>query len=241
MDGRMSRVSLRWGKSPLFSRSFFKNEGLSVIKGLYNIFNKGVKMSDDVLKEEKTENLVDQDEDQVNLAAVEDIAAHAKTDEKTDDNAEDETAEPSLEEQLAETKDQLLRSLAEVENIRKRSQREKEETAQYAVTSFARDLLSVADNLNRAVESLSSSDQKEAKGLLEGVEITEKELLKVLEKHRIKKIEALDQPFDPNFHQAMVEIPSEDKEPGTIIQEMQIGYTIAGRLLRPALVGVAKK
>lgn len=198
-------------------------------------------MSDDVLKEEKTENLVDQDEDQVNLAAVEDIAAHAKTDEKTDDNAEDETAEPSLEEQLAETKDQLLRSLAEVENIRKRSQREKEETAQYAVTSFARDLLSVADNLNRAVESLSSSDQKEAKGLLEGVEITEKELLKVLEKHRIKKIEALDQPFDPNFHQAMVEIPSEDKEPGTIIQEMQIGYTIAGRLLRPALVGVAKK
>ncbi len=198
-------------------------------------------MSDDVLKEEKTENLVGQDEDQVNLAAVEDIAAHAKTDEKSENSAEYETAEPSLEEQLAETKDQLLRSLAEVENIRKRSQREKEETAQYAVTSFARDLLSVADNLNRAVESLSSSDQKEAKGLLEGVEITEKELLKVLEKHRIKKIEALDQPFDPNFHQAMVEIPSEDKEPGTIIQEMQIGYTIAGRLLRPALVGVAKK
>ncbi|HBN22532.1 MAG TPA: nucleotide exchange factor GrpE [Holosporales bacterium] len=194
-------------------------------------------MSDDVLKEEKAEKLVDQDEDQVNLAAVEEIAAQAKA----DDESADEAAEPSLEEQLAETKDQLLRSLAEVENIRKRSQREKEETAQYAVTSFARDLLSVADNLNRAVESLSSSDQKEAKGLLEGVEITGKELLKVLEKHRIKKIEALDQPFDPNFHQAMVEIPSEDKEPGTVIQEMQIGYTIAGRLLRPALVGVAKK
>ncbi|MDP4840590.1 MAG: nucleotide exchange factor GrpE [Alphaproteobacteria bacterium] len=190
-------------------------------------------MSDDVLKKEKAENLEDRDKEQVNLEAVEDIAAQA--------DGEETPAEPSLEEQLAETKDQLLRSLAEVENIRKRSQREKEEMAQYAVTGFARDLLSVADNLNRAVESLSASDQKEAKGLLEGVEITEKELLKVLEKHRIKKIESLDQPFDPNFHQAMVEIPSEDKEPGTVIQEMQIGYTIAGRLLRPALVGVAKK
>lgn len=194
-------------------------------------------MSDDILEEEKTENLVDQDEDQVNLQAVEDITAQSKA----DDEGADEAAEPSLEEQLAETKDQLLRSLAEVENIRKRSQREKEETAQYAVTSFARDLLSVADNLNRAVDSLSASDQKEAKGLLEGVQITEKELLKVLDKHRVKKIVALDQPFDPNFHQAMVEIPSEDKEPGTVVQEMQIGYTIAGRLLRPALVGVAKE
>ena len=198
-------------------------------------------MSDDVLKEEKTENLVDQEDGQVNLAAVEDIAAQAKADGEGAESFEDKAAEPSLEDQLAETKDQLLRSLAEVENIRKRSQREKEETAQYAVTSFARDLLSVADNLNRAVESLSSSDQKESKGLLEGVQITEKELLKVLEKHRIRKIETLDQPFDPNFHQAMVEIPTEDKEPGTIVQEMQIGYTISGRLLRPALVGIAKK
>ena len=194
-------------------------------------------MSDDVLKEEKAENLVDQDGQQVNLAAVEELAAQANLGE----NEADEAVEPSLEEQLAETKDQLLRSLAEVENIRKRSQREKEDMAQYAVTSFARDLLSVADNLSRAVESLSDSDQKEAKGLLEGIEITEKELLKVLEKHKIKKIETVDQLFDPNFHQAMIEIPSEDQEPGTIVQEMQVGYTIAGRLLRPALVGVAKK
>tara|TARA_R110002095_G_scaffold211047_2_gene198775 strand:- start:1988 stop:2563 length:576 start_codon:yes stop_codon:yes gene_type:complete len=190
-------------------------------------------MSDDILKEENDENSVGTDENVVDLTAVEDLSAEVES----DDNA----SEPSLEEQLVETKDRLLRSMAEIENIRKRAQREKEEMAQYAVTNFARDLLSVADNLNRAVGSLSISEQKEAPSLLEGVEITEKELLKVLEKHKIKKIEALDQPFDPNFHQAMVEIPSGDKEPGTVIQEMQIGYTIAGRLLRPALVGVAKK
>lgn len=194
-------------------------------------------MSDDILKEENEENLVDQENTQVNLEAVEALAPQGE--------GEEEASAPSLEEQLAETKDQLLRAMAEVENTRKRAQREKEDMAQYAVTTFARDLLSVADNLNRAIESLSTSDQKEtqkvAKTLLEGVEITEKELLKVLEKHKIKKIEALDQPFDPNFHQAMVEIPSDEKEAGIILQEMQTGYTIAGRLLRPALVGIAKK
>lgn len=189
-------------------------------------------MSDKTINNEPEENLVDGDNDQVDLKAVENLG--------TDDDSA-ENAEPTLEDQLVATKDQLLRALAETENTRKRAAREKEEMAQYAVTNFARDLLSVADNLNRALESLADSKNKTIKGLLEGVAITEKELLKVFKKYKINKIEALDQPFDHNLHQAIIEISSKDKEPGTIVQEMQVGYTIAGRLLRPSMVGVAKK
>ncbi len=147
---------------------------------------------------------------------------------------------PSLEDELAKTKDQLLRALADAENTRKRAQREKEDTAQYAVTNFARDLLSVADNLSRAIESLKSSELEGIEALVEGVEITQKDLLSVFAKHKIERIDALDQPFDHNLHQAMVEIPSEDKEPGVVVQEMQVGYKIGDRLLRPAMVGVSK-
>ncbi len=191
-------------------------------------------MSDETTNNESPEtteeNLMDGENDQVNLSAVEDL-----------DSEVPEEAEPTLEEQLATTKDQLLRAMAEAENTRKRAAREKEEMAQYAITNFARDLLSVSDNLSRAIESLKESEDESVKGLLEGVEITEKELLKVFKKYKINKIEALEQAFDHNFHQALIEIPSEDKEPGTIVQEMQVGYTISDRLLRPSMVGVAKK
>lgn len=193
-------------------------------------------MSDETTNNESPEateeNLMDGDNDQVNLSAVEGLEP---------DLEPDEESEPTLEEQLASTKDQLLRAMAEAENTRKRAAREKEEMAQYAVTNFARDLLSVSDNLSRAIESLKESEDESVKGLLEGVEITEKELLKVFKKYKINKIEALDQAFDHNLHQALIEIPSEDQEPGTIVQEMQVGYTIADRLLRPSMVGVAKK
>ena len=192
-------------------------------------------MSDETLNNEAPEeNLMGSEEDQVNLSAVEGL--------ESDSEVVPEEAEPTLEEQLVNTKDQLLRAMAEAENTRKRAAREKEEMAQYAVTNFARDLLSVSDNLNRAIESLKDAeDEASVKGLLEGVEITEKELLKVFAKYKINKIDALDQAFDHNFHQALIEIPSEDKEPGTIVQEMQVGYTISDRLLRPSMVGVAKK
>ena len=195
-------------------------------------------MSDETLKNESPEtteeNLVDGDNDHVDLTAVEGLEG--------DVDGAAEGSEPTLEEQLTTTKDQLLRAMAEAENTRKRAAREKEEMAQYAVTNFARDLLSVSDNLNRAIESLrASEDDASVKSLLEGVEITEKELLKVFTKYKINKIDALDQAFDHNLHQALIEIPSDDKEPGTIVQEMQVGYTIADRLLRPSMVGVAKK
>ncbi len=153
----------------------------------------------------------------------------------------EENAEPTLEEQLASTKDQLLRALAEAENTRKRAIREREDATQYAITNFARELLSVADNMHRALESLNAVENEELKPLIEGVKMTEKELMQVFSKFKIKKTEALDKPFDHNFHQAMVEIPSEEHEPGTVIQEMQAGYTLSDRLLRPSMVAVSKK
>ena len=170
------------------------------------------------------------EEEQQNLATAQ----------ETTDTPQAETG-PTLEEELARTKDQLLRALADVENIRKRGLREKEETAQYAVTNFARDLLAVADNLERAVQSLETHPDEAVKALGEGVKITHKELLKAFDKYKVTPIQALNQPFDPNLHQAMFEIPTDEKPAGTVVQEMQVGYTISGRLLRPSFVGVSKK
>ena len=140
-------------------------------------------------------------------------------------------------------KDQLLRTMAELENYRKRAEREREEMAKFAITSFARDLLSVSDNLRRALESVPVDHEKPEellKTLLEGVEITEKELLTVFKKHGIEKIEPLGQSFDHHFHQAMFELEDQDQPVGTVVHVLQPGYSLNGRLLRPAMVGVSK-
>lgn len=146
--------------------------------------------------------------------------------------------------EVIKLKDQLLRTMAELENVRKRTHREREDTAKYAVSSFARDMLNVSDNLRRAIDAVpeGAADKDPAlKALIDGVEITETELLNSLEKHGIKKIDPKPgDEFDHNLHQAMLEIPSTDHKPGTIAQVMQVGYIIHDRLLRPALVGVAK-
>lgn len=151
--------------------------------------------------------------------------------------------EAELEAEVARLKDQLLRTLAESENARRRAEREMEDARKFAVSSFARELLPVADNLRRAVEAV-PADQRESspalKALIVGVEATERQLNAAFEKGGIKPIVPLDQPFDPNFHQVMFEVESADKAPGTIVQVLQNGYTIAERLLRPALVGTAK-
>jgi molecular chaperone GrpE len=152
--------------------------------------------------------------------------------------------EPALEDQVRDLKDQLLRALAESENTRRRAQREKEDTAKYAITNFARDVLSVSDNLARALDAVpqetrASSDAMEA--LYQGVELTQRELQTAMERHGIKQIEPLDEKFDHNLHQAMFEIESADSEPGTVVQVVQAGYVIGERLLRPAMVAVAKK
>ncbi|MBX7145771.1 MAG: nucleotide exchange factor GrpE [Alphaproteobacteria bacterium] len=146
-------------------------------------------------------------------------------------------------EEIAGLKDQLLRALAEVENVRRRGQRDKEETQKYAITAFARDLLNVADNLHRALESVTDRDQLQdgpLKTLLDGVEMTERQLLATFEKHHVKKFEPLHEKFDSHHHQAMFEIPDTTQTDGTVVQVLQAGYKLHDRLLRPAMVGVAK-
>ena len=149
-----------------------------------------------------------------------------------------------LKEEAAALKDRLLRMAAEMENLRKRTEREKAEATLYAASNFARDLLSVADNLSRALQALPSDERDSAgeieKNLIAGVEVTERELLNVFQRHGIRKIEAVGQKFDPNFHQAMFEVPTNEKPPGTVMQELQSGYAVGERCLRPSLVGVAK-
>jgi molecular chaperone GrpE len=150
----------------------------------------------------------------------------------------------ALKDEAVATKDRLLRTAADMENLRKRLEREKAEATLYAATNFARDLLSVADNLGRALQALPEEERTRAgeveKNLIAGVEVTERELLNVFQRHGIRKLETVGQKFDPNFHQAMFEVPTSERPPGTVMQELQSGYAVGERCLRPALVGVSK-
>jgi molecular chaperone GrpE len=150
----------------------------------------------------------------------------------------------ALEAQAAELKDKFLRAAAEAENIRRRAERDVADARNYSIAGFARDMLSVADNLGRALEAIDPETRAAAEGtfkaLLEGVELTSRELLKSLERHGVKKLEPKGQKFDPNFHQAMFEVPDESVPSGTVVQMVQPGYAIGERVLRPALVGIAK-
>jgi len=150
----------------------------------------------------------------------------------------------ALSKESADYKDKLLRTLAEMENLRRRTEREIADTRLYAVSAFARDVIAVADNMQRALGALDAELREKADGgtkaLLDGVELTERELLKVLEKHGVKKFDPLGERFDPNLHQAMYEIPDPSQPAGTVAQVVQPGYMIGERVLRPALVAVAK-
>jgi|TARA_R100000501_G_scaffold13654_3_gene24895 molecular chaperone GrpE len=142
--------------------------------------------------------------------------------------------------EIADLKDRLVRQAAETENVRKRGERERSDSANYAITGFARDLLSVADNLARALEA-AEKDEVVNQGLLTGVQMTQKELMKTFEKHGIARIAAVGEKLDPNLHQAMMEVDATEETPsGIIAMELQAGYTIKDRLLRPAMVTVAK-
>ena len=168
-----------------------------------------------------------------------DEAAGAELEDAAETLAEADEAEPAPptpEEQIAELKDQLLRAMAETENVRRRAQRELEDARKYAIGDFARELLTLADNLDRAIASAGANQGS----LLEGVELSRRQFLQALEKFAIRPIEAEGQKLDPHLHQAMLQVETDEVEPGTIVQVMQTGYTIHDRLLRPALVGVAK-
>ncbi|MGA0595120.1 nucleotide exchange factor GrpE [Enterovirga sp. CN4-39] len=146
-----------------------------------------------------------------------------------------------LEAEKTDLKERLLRTLAEMENLRRRTEREIQDARTYGVTNFARDMLTVADNIRRALDNVPAGAADGAtKALVEGIELTERDLLKTLERHGVKKVEPQGQKFDPNMHQAMFEVPNEELPAGTVTQVIQTGYAIGDRVLRPALVGVSK-
>ena len=167
--------------------------------------------------------------------------------------AEDAAASPNdaaspasqkAEAEAAELKDRLLRTLAEMENLRKRTEREVADTRQYGVAGFARDMLGVADNMRRALDSVTPEMRSSAEGavaaLIDGVELTERELLKALEKNKVRQFTPQHEKFDPNLHQAIFEVPDASVPAGHVVQVVQPGYIIGERVLRPALVGVSK-
>ncbi|MBN8533264.1 MAG: nucleotide exchange factor GrpE [Rhizobiales bacterium] len=171
------------------------------------------------------------------------------------ENASESTAKPDVSDRLAglerenaDLKDRLLRALAEMENLRRRTEREIQDTRAFSITKFASDMIGTADNLRRAIESAPKAEQNEegeaiakaVQPLLEGVSLTERELLKALEKHGVKRREPVGERFDPHRDQAMFEIPDETVPNGTVMQVVQVGYTIGERILRPAMVGVSK-
>jgi molecular chaperone GrpE len=159
------------------------------------------------------------------------------------DASADDARLVEAERQAAELKDRLLRALAEVENVRRRADREADDARKYAISDFARELLGVADNLQRALAGVTAEAREgnpELAAFLAGVELTERELSKALEKHGVRPLEALGKKLDPNLHQAVAHIDHPDAQAGEIVQVFQTGYTVADRLLRPAMVAVAK-
>lgn len=174
-------------------------------------------------------------------AAAADLAEDSHADAAEHYSNADEVAQ--LKEQIATMREQMMRALAEAENTRKRSIKEREDAGKYAIQKFAKDLLDVADNLRRAVEAipddLKSIDPR-IEGIVGGIEATERELLKSFDKNNIVKTEPLDEQFDPNFHEVMFEAPVPGKAAGTVIQVVEPGYVLNGRILRAAKVGIAK-
>jgi molecular chaperone GrpE len=150
----------------------------------------------------------------------------------------------ALTREVAEARDKMLRTLAEMENLRQRTRREVSDAKTYGITGFARDVLDIADNLQRALDAVPAEARAAAdpglKALIEGVELTERSLLNALEKNGVKKFDPTGEKFDPNFQQAMYEVPDPSVPSGTVVQVVQAGYTIGERVLRPALVGVSK-
>lgn len=174
-----------------------------------------------------------------------------ETDPATAPDAADPATAPEANDPLAAAqaeaagfKDKLLRTLAEMENLRKRTEREVADARQYGIAAFARDILGVADNFRRALDAagpeLRAGADQAVKSLIEGVDLTERELQKTLDKNGVKKIEPLGEKFNPNFHQAMYEVPDPNVPAGHVAQVVQAGYTIGDRVLRPAMVGISK-
>ena len=165
--------------------------------------------------------------------------------EQTQEPQQEQQSEAQLQAELAEMRDRMLRALADAENTRRRGAREKQEASQYAIASFARDMLSIADNFGRALaacpKDLLEMADPQVRAVIEGIEATERQLLAALEQHGVKIIDTTDAKFDPNLHQAIAEVSGEGRPAGTVVNVVQTGYMIGDRLLRPAMVTVARK
>ena len=168
----------------------------------------------------------------------------------TEDDLKKDEKEPTPEEliiklntQIEELKDQRLRSIAELENYRKRSEKDQADALKYGIANFAKEVVSIRDNIERANTSIVDElkQEEKIKPVIEGLDLIQQSIISVLDRFGIKKIEAMDQKFDHNFHQAMIEIERDDCEPGIVVQELIPGYTLHDRLLRPSMVGVSKK
>ena len=168
-----------------------------------------------------------------------------KAETNKNENSKKKVEEPNIEQKLKETEDKLLRSLAEIENQRRRFEKEIKDAFEFGSFNFAKESLAILDNLGRAKDAIKNDEtlksNKDLDKFLANISIIEKDLLSIFEKNRITKIHAKGKKFDPNLHQAMAEIEDEKSEVGTIIQEIQSGYMLGERLLRPALVGISKK
>ena len=196
------------------------------------------------INEKNTDNNISkQPENETNTSTEDQEENENKLEEKPEAVEEDISEEDKLREEITILKEEKIRLLADMENLRKRFEREKIDSIKFGSVNFARDVLSPGDNLERA---LSAIDKKESlspsiKNLIEGLLMVKKELDNVLEKNGISKIVSLDKKFDPNLHQAMMEVENDDLDEGIIVQEIQSGYMLHDRLLRPAMVGVSKK
>jgi len=193
-----------------------------------------------IIKEEANENNESETENEIE---EENISENHEENEETIEEDIEETAEDKLKEEVKTLKEEKIRVLAEMENLRKRFDREKVDSIKYGSVNFARDILSPGDNLERALSSINKEDDypQSIKNLIEGLLMVKKELSTVLEKNGITKIDTLNKKFDPNLHQAMMEIENDNLDEGVVVQEIQTGYMMHDRLLRPAMVGVSKK
>ena len=197
------------------------------------------KIDEEISENKDSQNAADSKEEIVDEINLENNNTNLESEEED----EKETEEDILREEIKILKEEKIRVLAEMENLRKRFEREKIDSIKYGSVNFARDILSPGDNLERALSAINQEEEhpQSIKNLIEGLLMVKKELSTALEKHGITKIDSLNKKFDPNLHQAMMEIENDDLDEGVVVQEIQTGYMMHDRLLRPAMVGVSKK
>ena len=192
---------------------------------------------------EENNKIEEQDLENPTSEKEEQLSVSPKEKEKEEDEISSEDLIEKLNEEITGLKDQRLRAIAELENFRKRAEKDQSDALKYGISNFAKEIINIRDNIERAQSSISeeAKNNESIKSVIEGIDLIAQSVVSTFEKIGIKKIESLNEKFDHNLHQAMMEIENDDLEPGAIVQELRPGYTLHDRLLRPAMVGVSKK